>query len=506
MQDAGRPPIKKVTVLGGGTAGWMAAAALSHRAKGLDIAITLVESEAIGTIGVGEATVPQIRHFNAALGFDEAEYMRETKATFKLGIEFRNWGAIGDRYVHPFGVLGLPLDGVEFHQQWACAHAEGIDRHIDLLSLPSAMCRIDRFGSPASNPDDIRSSFSYAYQFDAGLYARYLRRYAEARGVRRIEGKVARVERDETTGNVAALELESGERVDGELFIDCSGFRGLLIEETLGAGYEDWSQWLPCDRAVALPCASAPGSLTPYTRATALDSGWVWRIPLQHRTGNGHVYCSSFTDADAAEEQLRAQLDGEVLAPPNHLRFVTGRRRKQWMNNVIAMGLAAGFTEPLESTSINMIQIAIGRLLDLFPRQGDNSVKRDEFNRLMQLEHERIRDFIILHYCATQRDDTPFWRYVRNMALPDSLQARIEAFRERGIIMAYRDGMFLPASWIAVMVGQNIIPQHFDPRCALVGMNDRRAWLEDVERRFSQAAESFPDHVQHLKSIGAYAA
>ena len=495
--------IERVVIVGGGTAGWMTAAALAHRLQGLPISVTLVESEEIGTVGVGEATVPHIRFFNARLGIDEADFMRRTSATFKLGIEFRNWGRKGDSYIHPFGVFGEEIEGVPFHHLWArFARAGGRDP-VEAFSLPVLAARMDRFAHPDPDPDSLLSTYSYAYQFDAGLYAAYLRAYAEARGVRRVEGRVVSAPQQGENGFVESVVLENGQVIAGDLFIDCSGFRGLLIEQSLQAGYEDWSHWLPCDRAVAVPCRSdAP--LSPYTRATALDAGWAWRIPLQHRVGNGHVYCSSHISDEAARDALLAQIEGEPIAEPRFLRFTTGRRRKQWDRNVVAIGLAAGFLEPLESTSIHLIQLAIGRLLDHFPDRDWDPFCAREYNRLMDLEYERVRDFLILHYHATERADTPFWNQVRTMAVPESLAHRLETFRKRGVVVNYRDGMFLDASWIAVYLGQRVIPETSDPRGE--GLSDAGLMLRLSAMRddYVRMAGQLPTQADFLERIGAH--
>jgi tryptophan 7-halogenase len=497
-------PIGKIVVLGGGTAGWMTAAALSHRLSGQNIQITLIESEEIGTVGVGEATVPHIRFFNAKLGIDEADFMARTKATFKLGIEFCNWGRIGDSYIHPFGVFGQEIDGVAFHHHWARMHRAGNLDPIDAYSLPVTAARMGRFAYPDSDPRALLSTYSYAYQFDAGLYAAFLRDYAEARGVVRSEGKVVDVGQDSATGFVTSVTLDNGAQIGADLFVDCSGFRGLLIEQTLASGYDDWSHWLPCDRAVAVPCATK-GELSPYTRATAKDAGWIWRIPLQHRVGNGHVYCSSYISDEAAADALVTQLETAPIAKLNFLRFKTGKRRTQWTKNVVAIGLSAGFLEPLESTSIHLIQLAIGRLLDLFPDSDWDPILATEYNRLMDLEYERVRDFLILHYHATKRADTPFWNYVRTMPVPNSLAHKMEMFRERGVVVNYRDGMFLDASWIAVYLGQGLVPQNTDPLALGIDEDQLSAQLTRLRLDCHHAAATLPTHRDFITQIGANA-
>jgi tryptophan halogenase len=492
----------RVLIVGGGTAGWMTAAALSQLLPPRRVAIRLLESEEIGTVGVGEATVPHIRFFNAKLGLDEADFMARTRATFKLGIEFRNWSRIGDSYIHPFGAFGRDLAGVPFHHHWVRAQKAGLAGSIEAWSLPILAARKGRFAHPAEDLASPLSTYSYAYQFDAGLYAAYLRAYAEARGVVRTEGKIVDVNLNGESGFVDTVTLESGERVAADLFIDCSGFRGLLIEQALGAGYEDWSHWLPCDRACAAPCESA-GPLTPYTRATAREAGWIWRIPLQHRVGNGHVYSSAFCTDEAALTALLEQLESPPQADPRQLRFKAGKRRRQWSRNVVSIGLASGFLEPLESTSIHLIQLAIGYLLELFPDRSFDPMNETEFNRVMALEYERIRDFIILHYHATLREDTPFWNYCRTMQVPDSLAYRMELFRERGVVAQYREGMFLDASWLAVFFGQNIIPRHYDPSSDRLSPTSLAGHLTDINNEYVQAVGGMPGHEAFLRKIGA---
>jgi tryptophan halogenase len=478
--------VKRVLVVGGGTAGWMAAAALAHKFAGTATAITLVESAEIGTVGVGEATIPHIRHFNATLGIDEAEFLAATKGTYKLGIEFVDWGRIGDSYIHPFAEFGAPIEGVPFHHQWL-AQRGGAGAFED-YSLPIQAARQGRFHRPDGDP------YNYAYQFDAGLYAKFLRSYAEARGVERREGKVIDVTLDGESGFVRSVTLESGEQVEADLFLDCSGFRGLIIEQALKAGYEEWTHWLPCDRAIAIPCANS-GPIPPLTRAAAQQSGWCWRIPLQHRTGNGHVYASGFISDDAALEVLLAQLPAAPIADPNKLRFVTGKRKKQWVGNTIAIGLSSGFLEPLESTSIHLIQVAIGRLLDLFPTGDWDPLDAAEFNRSMALEYERVRDFLILHYHCQERDDSEFWRHCRAMTLPDSLAYKLHLFRERGVVVQYREGTFLEPSWLAVYLGQHVTPLHPDPRAGGQGV---AAAMAAMRTEIAAAAAAMPPHAAAL--------
>jgi tryptophan 7-halogenase len=489
-------PIRTVVIVGGGTAGWMTAAALSWAFRSR-VTVRLVESLEIGTVGVGEATIPHIRSFNQRLGIDEREFMARTQATFKLGIEFCNWGRIGDAYIHPFGAYGSPIGGVDFHHYWLKQRWAGDATSISDYSLPIIAAYLNRFNLPATDRRSLLATFSYAYQFDAGLYAAFLRHYAEQRGTVRIEGKIVDVSVSPEGGTIQTVTLRDGQVIEGDLFIDCSGFRGLLIEQALHAGYEDWSHWLPCDSAVAAPCQTAK-PWTPYTRATADEYGWRWRIPLQHRVGNGYVFCSRYIDAGTATEVLMRNLEGPQLAEARLLRFVTGKRRKQWLGNCVAIGLASGFLEPLESTSIHLIQQAITNLIELFPDRRFDPADATEFNRVMDLEYERVRDFLILHYNATERADTAFWDYCRTMQLPESLAHRMELFRERGTLVTYREGCFLDPSWIAVSLGQRMVPRHYDPLADAVPSERLAAHLHALRRAVLDAARSMPDHQQFI--------
>ncbi|MDB5454895.1 MAG: tryptophan halogenase [Caulobacter sp.] len=489
--------IRTIVIVGGGTAGWMTAAGLAAKLRDLPIDIRLVESSEIGTVGVGEATVPHIRHFNASLGLDEADFMRKTQATYKLGIEFRNWGRVGDSYIHPFGAYGATIGGVGFHHHWLRARQGGDPTPLEAYSLPIRAARLGRFAPPSPDPRSLASTFSYAYQFDAGLYAAYLRAYAEARGVVRTEGKVADVILRGEDGFIEAITLESGERIAGDLFVDCSGFRGLLIEQALKTGYEDWTRWLPCDRAAAVPCETVEPSI-PYTRATAFDAGWRWRIPLQHRVGNGYVYCSEHISDDEAAGKLLADLEGPALAEPRFLRFVTGRRKKQWSRNCVAIGLSSGFLEPLESTSIHLIQVAITTLLELFPDRDCAQADQDEYNRVMDLEFERIRDFLVLHYHATERTDTPFWAARRAMPIPDSLAYKMDLFRDRGVVVKYKDGFFLEPSWLAVYLGQNVVPLAYDPVSDTVPDAALAQRLAAMRQTIDKTALAMPTHADWI--------
>ncbi|MDE1986735.1 MAG: tryptophan 7-halogenase [Alphaproteobacteria bacterium] len=496
--------IRDVVILGGGTAGWMTAAALARvmaRSRTTDAPrIHLVESEAIGTVGVGESTIPTLRNFNLLLDVNEADFMRQTQATFKLGIEFRDWGRIGDSYIHSFATYGRPLGGVPFHHHWLRLRALGDDTPIDSYSLPITAAHLGRFSRP---PDPAASSvFPYAFQFDASLYAVYLRRYAEARGVIRTEGKVIDVDLNSADGFINSLTLENGARIDGDLFIDCSGFRSLLMERALNIGYDDWTQWLPCDRSVVATCERA-GSAEPFTRAIASEAGWRWRIPLQHRVGNGYVYCGEYLSDAEARDVLLNRLEGAPLAEPRILRFTTGRRRKHWYKNCVAVGLSAGFLEPLESTSIGLIILAIFNLIQLFPDCSCDLAEAVEFNRLMDLEFERVRDFLVLHYFLTSRDDTPFWNHCRTMAIPDTLRHKLELFGERGLITVNADAFFGEPSWLSVCIGQNVVPRRYDPLSDTLDADEVRRQLFALRRDVRKTAEAMPLQDAFLKEYCA---
>ncbi len=487
--------IRKILIVGGGSAGWMTAAALSCTLQ-KDCEITLIESEEIGTVGVGEATIPPIRTFNEMLGIDEREFVKRTQGSFKLGIEFVNWGHLNNRYFHPFGPHGKPFDIISVHQQWLHSRAAGDQSAFDDHSMAWHLARAGRFTRPSGDQRNVLSTFDYAYHFDAGLYARYLRAYSEERGVTRVEGKVAHVQQNSESGFVESVTMDDGRVVEAELFIDCSGFRGLLIEGALKAGYEDLTRWLPADRAVAIPCAKA-GDFTPYTRSTAREAGWQWRIPLQHRTGNGYVYSSQFISDEAALETLLANLDGEPLADPNQLRFTTGMRKKFWDKNVIAIGLSSGFLEPLESTSLHLIQAGISKLLALFPDRDFDPLVTAEFNNIAVTEFERIRDFIILHYKLTQRDDAELWRYVANMDIPETLQFKIDHFRRYGRHIAREMDLFGQPSWHAVHLGQGNIPDRVDP-VAHYREAGGQEWLGKLRAAMSAEAARQPTHQQFI--------
>lgn len=489
--------IQRILIVGGGTAGWMTAAALA-RILGRDYArITLVESDQIGIVGVGEATIPQIGIFNRLLGIDENDFVRRTKGSFKLGIEFVNWTRPGHSYFHPFGSYGVNMEGVSFHAFWQRLEQAGQAAPLAEYSLMATAAKRNKFMRPFNAGKSPLSSIAYAFHFDAGLYARFLRDHAEQRGVIRQEGKIVAVHQRGGDGFIESVQMEDGERLEADLFIDCSGFRGLLIEETLKAGYVDWSHWLPCNRALAVPCESVP-ALTPYTRSTALNAGWQWRIPLQHRTGNGYVYCNEYISDDEAAATLLGNLDGAALAEPRLVRFTTGHRRKYWMKNCVAIGLASGFIEPLESTSIWMIQNGISRLLSNFPDRTFAEVDIDRYNRILIEETEYLRDFIILHYKATERNDTPFWDYCRNMSIPERLDEKMRVYMNSGRTFREHEELFNDTSWFAVMTGQCGNPRSYDPVADLLSFDETKRRLEEIRTAVANSADYMPDHRQFI--------
>jgi tryptophan 7-halogenase len=495
--------IRKIVIVGGGTAGWMAAAGISRVAGNIPgLQIELVESEEIGTVGVGEATIPQITLFNSLLGIDEGDFVRETHATYKLGIEFVDWTRIGHRYVHPFGFYGIDMVGVEFHHHWLKGLTLGDRTPLDQYSLGIVGALQGRFAHPRPDqPNSPLSKLGYAFQFDAGLYARYLRRLAESWGVKRTEGRIVDVARHGENGHVAAVVLHSGARVDGDLFIDCSGFRGLLIEGVMQAGYEDWTAWLPCDRALAVPCETG-GDRQPLTRSTARAAGWQWRIPLQHRIGNGYVYSSAHISDDEAAATLLANLDGAPLAEPKPLRFTAGHRKKSWVGNVVALGLAGGFLEPLESTSIHLVQSGIARLMACFPTRAFDQNEIDRFNALTAQEYVDIRDFLVLHYKATERDDTPFWDYCRTLPPPEGLADKLDMFRSNGRIFREHNELFTETSWLSVMVGQGVAAQGYHPVADLLPDAETLKRLAHIREVISDTAVNMPVQDDYLRSLG----
>jgi tryptophan halogenase len=496
--------IRKLVIVGGGTAGWMTAAAVSNIMGGLDgLQIELVESEAIGTVGVGEATIPQLVLFNRMLRIDEDEFIKATNGTYKLGIEFRDWTRLGHRYVHPFGFYGVDMAGIEFHHHWLKARTLGDTSELDDYSISAVAGLKSRMMRPRPDlPNSPVSRLAYAYQFDAGLYAKFLRNLAEGWGVKRTEGKIEQVLQNGETGFVEGLVLENGTRVEGDFFIDCTGFRGLLIEQTLKSGFEDWGHWLPNDRAIAIPCESGPDE-QPLTRATAREAGWQWRIPLQHRVGNGYVYSSAHISDDEALETLLGNLDAPTLADPNFLRFKAGRRKQSWVKNVLAMGLAGGFLEPLESTSIHLIQSGIARLMTLFPTREFSQVEIDRYNDRTAREYGDIRDFIVLHFHATERDDTEYWNYNRTMTPPDGLLEKFEMFRSNGRIFREHDDLFTETSWLAVLVGQGLQAGGYHPAADLLPDAETLARIANIRRVVAETAEQLPTQREFLRANGS---
>lgn len=488
-----------IVIAGGGTAGWIAAATFA-RFLGNRATITLVESDEIGTVGVGEATIPQIHNLVIGLGLDQAEFVRRTNATFKLGIEFSGWAGAGQTYMHSFGQTGRSVGLIPFRQLWLRGRALGVAGDYDDYSFNIAAARLGRMAKGDGGSNAI-PDLAYAYHFDASLFAAMLREYAEERGVRRVEGRIASVERDPESGDVVALGLQDERRISGSLFIDCTGFRSLLLGTTLDVPYLDWSHWLPCDSALAVPCESDE-AFRPYTQSIARPAGWQWRIPLQHRTGNGHVYCSALMSDDQATELLLASLDGAALADPRPIRFTSGRRAKFWSHNCIALGLAAGFMEPLESTSIHLVQSALARLLNLLP--GDPArmaAGRDTFNRLSEIEWARVRDFIVLHYFANGREGEPFWDQCRHMKIPDTLAEKIALFREAGLFMREEDELFLDDSWGQVMIGQGILPDSWSPLADNVPAEDIGPFLQSLANGYRIKAASLPTHRQFVSAM-----
>lgn len=489
--------IRRIAIVGGGTSGWMTAAALSKLIKPDYCQIRLIESEDIGTVGVGEATIPQIQLFNKLLDLDEDEFVRKTQGTFKLGIQFVNWTHIGHKYIHAFGDVGKDMEAIQFYHYWLKMAQLGEAEELGQYTISGVASDKGKFMRPFDAGNSPLSTITYAFHFDAGLYARFLREYSEARGVTRTEGKVVNTILRADDGFIEAVQLESGERIDADFFIDCSGFRGLLIEQALKTGYDDWSHWLPCDRAWAVPCESA-GDPIPYTRSTAHAAGWQWRIPLQHRIGNGHVFASKFMSEDEARSILLNNLDGKPLAEPRLLRFVTGKRKKFWNKNCLAVGLASGFMEPLESTSIHLVQSAIARLMNFFPNKHFDQEDIDEFNRQSDFEFEKIRDFLILHYHATERNDSDFWNYCRTMSIPEALTQKIEQFKKNGRIYRNSSEMFNDLSWLEVMHGQGIRPRAYHPLVDRMPKEEIAQRLNSVKRVIDKSVDYMPTHAQFI--------
>lgn len=487
------PMNRHIVIAGGGTAGWMAAAALARFLPNT-VRITLVESEAIGTVGVGEATIPQIRLFNQRLGIAEDQLLAATNGTIKLGIEFAGWNGPESRYIHAFGTIGRPLGNVPFHQHWLRHRCTGRAGALQEYSVAACAAHQNRFAPDLGRPE-LQTGLAWAYQFDAARYAALLRAHAEQAGVTRLEGRINHVAVDDR-GHIASLHLDDGRAVSGDFFIDCTGFSARLIGDALGVGYEDWSRWLPCDRALAVQSA-ATAPLNPYTRATARTAGWQWRIPLRHRTGNGMVWCSAFQEEQDAAELLLANLDGAPLTDPRPLQFATGRRKAAWQANCVALGLASGFLEPLESTSIHLIQSGIDRLLQLFPAGDPIPAEVAEYNRQTAREWECVRDFLILHYHAANRPE-PFWAAYRNQPAPDRLAHRIELFRATGRLFRDSDDLFTDVGWLQVLMGQGIMPERHDPLADTVPERDLDEFLTLARRHVANVVSRMPDHQAYL--------
>ena len=477
---------RKVVIAGGGTAGWMAAAALSKQLGNI-LDIVLVESDEISTVGVGEATIPPIRVFHKLLGIDEQVFMRATNATFKLGISFENWGKCNDQYMHSFGKTGKESFVADFQHFWLHGQKHGLSGEFGDYCYELQAAKAGKFKTSA------KSAINFAYHMDATLYAKFLRGFCEEKGVTRIEGKIVNVHQHEKSGEIKSLTLDSNLLVEGDLFIDCTGFRGLLIEQTLHTGYEDWSHWLPCDSAVVVQTEST-GPVMPYTRSIAHDAGWRWRIPLQNRVGNGLVYCSRYLSDDDAISRLTTEVEGKTLTEPKVIKFRTGRRKKAWNKNCVSLGLASGFVEPLESTSINLIITGIIRLIRLFPFDGIQPSLVDEYNNQTLVELEKIRDFIVLHYHVTEREDSPFWRYCKNMEVPAALSHRIKLFEQRAHAFQSDGELFRVDSWTQVMLGQGIKPQQYHHVVKMMGNNELSRFLNGYRAHIAKEVEMLPNH------------
>lgn len=491
--------IQKLVIVGGGTAGWISASLLM-KMLGKAIQITLVESEDIGIVGVGEATIPPIMNFNMALGIDETEFLRETKGSIKLGIQFENWGQLGDSYMHAFGAIGKEFPSCSFHHFWLRSQQAGMGFDFWDFSLAYQAAKKNKFAKLGRIEGVNLPGLSYAYHFDAGLYAQYLRRYSENLGVKRIEGKVEQVQLNPDNGDVQSLQLDNGQQVQGDLFLDCTGLHSLLIEKTLNTGFEDWSHWLPADSAMAVPCESVQ-PVTPYTRSIAHAKGWQWRIPLQHRTGNGFVYSSKYCSDEEARATLMNNLDGAALAEPRIIRFKTGRRLKQWNRNVISIGLSSGFLEPLESTSIHLIQSGVLRLLKFFPNHGICPVERDEYNRQSKIEFEQIRDFVILHYKLNQRGDSQYWKDCQRMEIPESLQRKIAVFANSGRVFREQDELFTEVAWQQVLIGQRMIPDDYHPLVNALTEPQLQELLEQLKAIMAMTSDKLDSHDAFLRAV-----
>jgi len=491
--------LKKFVIIGGGTAGWMSAAMLSKFMPN-DVEVTLIESADIGTIGVGEATIPHLKNFNNMLGIDEATFLKETKATYKLGIEFADWGSLGERYIHPFGEYGIPMGELPFHHFWGRAKAAGDNADFGSYSLNVVAAKANKFMHPVDDRTSLASSIVYAYHLDAISYGKFLRKFAKGHGAKRIEGKVIDVNLAQESGIIESVTLQSGDVIEGDFFIDCTGFRALLIEGALQAGYEDWSDFLPMDRAVAIQTQTTEAP-KPYTVATARKAGWTWRIPLQNRVGNGYVYSSQFMEKDEATDILMSAIEGEPMNEPKHLSFSTGRRKAFWKKNCLALGLSAGFMEPLESTSIHLVQDGLIRLMALMPDKTLNESNIREYNRVMGLTYERIRDFILLHYVVTERDDTPFWRHMRALEIPDIMRHRMELLHKGGHHVNYEHDLFKIDSWLAVMEGQGRGPEIYSPLADSLDEATFTQTMGQLRHAILEISQQMPTHQRYIQHV-----
>ena len=483
--------IQNVVIAGGGTAGWMAAAAFS-KLIGKNLNITLVESDEIGTVGVGEATIPPIKTFHKLLGINEQEVMRATNATFKLGIKFENWGLKDTDYIHSFGATGKECWAGEFHHFWLHGLRKGISADFGDYCYELQAAKANKFALSNTSP------INYAYHLDATLYAKYLRKFSENLGVNRIEGKIQKVNKNKDTGFISSLSLDSGDIIEGDFFIDCTGFQGLLIEQALHTGFDDWSHWLPCDRAVAVQTKTTSEPL-PYTRSIAHKSGWQWKIPLQNRVGNGLVYCSKYCSDEEAIETIKANIEGEMITEPRVIKFNTGRRRKGWNKNCVALGLSSGFIEPLESTSIHLIMSGVIRLLRIFPFEGIHQSTIDEYNNKLDSELNAVRDFIILHYKVTQREDSDFWLHCQNMEIPSSLAHKVQLFKDTGRVFLDDGDIFRVDSWTQVMLGQGLMPEQYHTIAEIMNDKELENFMGNLKKSINQAVDQLPSHAEFLE-------
>lgn len=494
-----KPPIHKITIAGGGTAGWMVASVLSKILGSSLYDIRLIESDEIGTVGVGEATIPMIKLFIQFLGIDEYEFVRETNGTFKLGIEFIDWKNKGESYFHPFGSIGKTMNGIEFIHYWLRLSALGGNKDFGRFNAETLAARENKFAKVDVSDRPELAPINYAYQFDASLFASYLRKFSETRGVKRCEGKIVKVNQNSQTGYIDSLTLADGKTIDGHLFIDCTGFASLLLGKTLNVGFQDWNEWLPCNSALAAPTLHTETTIPPYTKATAREAGWQWKIPLQHRVGNGYVYCNKFISDDKALEMLLKNLDGQLLKDPKLLKFTTGHRHKIWEKNVIAVGLSGGFLEPLESTAIHLIQTTISKLLAHLPKEEINESVQNQFNREIIAEYTNIRDFLIAHYYVTEREDTPFWQYCKHMSIPDSLKERLDMFINTGNSNTLSHELFKETSWFAVLVGQGLTPKAYHPIADVISEDELRISLSRLRTSITGRVQILPSQNQFIQ-------